>query len=154
RIQHLFWRHREPDHPANRGEPVGRWAGVIAEHYRECDALVGCVAAAVGEDTLLAVVSDHGFGSFRRGVHLNTWLHDHGWLALRDGLRPGPDVPDLLRAVAWDRTRAYAVGLGGIYLNLKGREGRGLVAPGDEAARLAQELAARLCATVDPQTGA
>ncbi len=65
-------------------------------------------------------------------MNLNTLLFDLGLLAMRDGARPGPDCRDLLRDVDWTRTRAYALGLGGIYLNVEGREREGTV-KADEA---------------------
>src|SRR5262249_58707688 len=90
------------------------------------------------DQTLVIAMSDHGFNSFRRGVHLNSWLLDQGLLALKPGIRPGEEAGDLLRQVDWSRTRAYAVGLSGIYLNLQGREEQGIVRPEEvEAARAA-----------------
>jgi predicted AlkP superfamily phosphohydrolase/phosphomutase len=79
-------------------------------------------------------LSDHGMNSFQRGVHLNTWLHSNGLLSLRDGMRPGEEAGDFFHSVDWERTKAYAVGLGGIYLNLKGREQRGIVDAGEAEA--------------------
>jgi predicted AlkP superfamily phosphohydrolase/phosphomutase len=128
RIQHLFWRFAEPDHPANQGMPPSpRFTGVIDDCYRRCDAIVGKALEFSDPDTLFIALSDHGFNSFRRGVHLNTWLYDNGFLALRDGIKPGEAAGDLLRQVDWSNTKAYAVGLGGIYLNLQGREEQGIV---------------------------
>ncbi len=152
RVHHMFWRFGESDHPANAAHGTGPFEHVIAEHYRQCDAVVGRVLEAADDRTLLVVLSDHGCGSFRRGVHLNTWLHDQGLLALRKGHRPGEEVGDLLRDVDWERTRAYALGLGGIYLNLRGREGKGSVSPGD-AEPLKAEIAQRLTGLADPQHG-
>ena len=106
---------------------------VIDDCYRQCDAVVGKVMEFIDEDTLLIALSDHGFNSFRRGVHLNTWLYDNGFLALADGIRPGDDAGDLLRQVDWQKTRAYALGLSGIYLNIQGREEQGIVPPDDAA---------------------
>jgi predicted AlkP superfamily phosphohydrolase/phosphomutase len=135
RVQHMFWRFREIDHPANRGvTPSAEFTPAIDDCYRRCDAIVGKVMEFSDDETLLIALSDHGFNSFRRGVHLNTWLYDHGFLALRDNARPGADAGDLLRRVDWEKTRAYAVGLSGIYLNLQGREEKGIVAPEDAAA--------------------
>ena len=132
RVQHMFWRYTEPDHPANRGvAPSADFAQVIDDCYRRCDAVVGKALELSNEETLLIALSDHGFNSFRRGVHLNTWLYDHGWLALHDGVSPGEGAGDLLRHVDWGRTRAYALGLGGIYLNVKGREEQGIVLPAE-----------------------
>jgi predicted AlkP superfamily phosphohydrolase/phosphomutase len=128
-------------------------ARVIEEQYRRGDEVVGKALEFADEETLVIVASDHGFDSFRRGVNLNTWLFDHGLLALRDGSRPGPDAFDLLRGVDWDRTCAYALGLGGIYLNLKGRERQGTVRA-DDAEALKRSIAGSLSGLVDPATGA
>ena len=130
RLAHMFWRFGEIDHPANRGMVSSELTRVIEEHYRECDAVVGKAMEYTDDQTLLIVLSDHGMNSFQRGVHLNTWLYDNGLLALQSGAKPGEDAGDFFHSVDWDRTRAYAVGLGSIYLNLKGREERGIV---DEA---------------------
>ena len=93
--------------------------------------------------TLCLVLSDHGFHSFQRGVHLNSWLHQQGLLVLKPGVRADSDAGDMLRQVDWGRTTAYALGLGSIYLNVQGREREGIVAPNaldDTAARIAQSI--------------
>lgn len=150
RIQHLFWRYNEPDHPANRGNaPDPAFATVIDDAYRRCDAIVGEALQYADDKTLVVALSDHGFNSFRRGVDLNKCLFDRGYLALKEGIRPGEEAGDLLRQVDWARTRAYAVGLSGIYLNLQGREGQGIVPPG-EAEALKAELARGLAGLTDP----
>jgi predicted AlkP superfamily phosphohydrolase/phosphomutase len=100
----------------------------------------------------VVVLSDHGFTSFQRGVHLNTWLHDHGFLALAPGVRPGDDAGDLLRHVDWGRTQAYALGLGSVYLNVRGREAQGIVAAAD-AGRVGREIAAGLTGLRDEARG-
>jgi len=153
RIQHMFWRFREPDHPANRIHGLDRqFVSVIEDHYRRCDAIVGRALDAVGDDALVIVLSDHGFTSFQRGVHLNAWLMANGYLALKPGVEAGEAAGDFLRQVDWGQTRAYAVGLGSIYLNLRGREGNGIVPPG-EAGTLGSQLAAGLTGLTDPARG-
>ena len=153
RVQHLFWRFRDPEHPANQRKPPPRgMAGVIEDQYRRGDQIVGQALEFADDQTLLIALSDHGFGGFRRGVHLNTLLHDLGLLTLRDGVRPGPDAGDLLRPVDWSQTRAYALGLSGIYLNLKGREAQGSVDPA-QVSLLKAEIAQRLAGLIDPETG-
>jgi predicted AlkP superfamily phosphohydrolase/phosphomutase len=150
RIQHLFWRFREPGHPANRGEmPRSDLAQVIDDCYRRCDSIVGKALQYCDDETLFIALSDHGFNSFQRGVHLNTWLHDHGFLALKSGVKPGEETGDLLRQVDWGKTRAYALGLSGIYLNLKGREEQGIVSL-DDADSLKAALAHGLTGLTDP----
>jgi predicted AlkP superfamily phosphohydrolase/phosphomutase len=146
----MFWRYGESDHPANRGvDPGGDFTHVIDDCYRRCDAIVGKVMEFIDHDTLLIALSDHGFNSFRRGVHVNTWLYDNGLLSLRDGKRPGADAGDLLRQVDWPKTRAYALGLSGIYVNIEGREEQGIVAP-EDVAPLKASLAKALAGLTDP----
>ncbi len=153
RVQHLFWRYREPDHPANRGATApAEMTRVIEDHYRKGDKVVGKALEFADDETLVIVLSDHGFGSFQRGVNVNTLLFDLGLLALRDGARPGPECRDLLRDVDWSKTKAYALGLGGIYLNLEGREREGTVKP-DEAEPLKATIAQRMRGLMDPARG-
>jgi predicted AlkP superfamily phosphohydrolase/phosphomutase len=153
RVQHLFWRFRELDHPANRGRKGnGEYAKVIEETYRRADAAVGAALEGVDDRTLVLVLSDHGFGSFRRCVDLNSWLYAQGLLGLKDGRRPGHEAGDLLQGIDWSRTQAYAVGLGGIYLNLRGREAQGIVVP-EDAESLKQAIARSLSGQTDPETG-
>jgi predicted AlkP superfamily phosphohydrolase/phosphomutase len=156
RIQHMFMRYLDEDHPARRGDDAGveKYRTVIEDTYRRADALVGRVMADLDvsdERTLLVVLSDHGFKTFRRGVNLNAWLYQNGYLALEEG-RAASD--EWFRGVDWKRTRAFALGLGGIFLNLKGREAQGTVAPGAEARALAEEIAARLAGIRDPAADA
>lgn len=152
RLQHMLWRFRESAHPANGGVPPTELAHGVEDHYAECDGIVGRVLERADADTLVVVLSDHGFGSFRRGVNLNTWLHQAGWLALKDGVRPGEEAGEFLRTVDWGRTRAYALGIGSVYLNVAGRESEGIVPAGD-APRVAHELARAMQGLCDPATG-
>jgi len=150
RIQHMFWRYFEKGHPAARGGNGHEHADAIEKIYRHSDELVGKVLARLGRDDLLMVVSDHGFASFRRGVNLNAWLLSKGWLALKDG---GDGSAEWLRDVDWSRTRAYAIGLTGMFLNIEGREGKGIVKPGEDAAKVKAEIMAALEGLRDDEGG-
>jgi predicted AlkP superfamily phosphohydrolase/phosphomutase len=153
RVQHLFWRFREPDHPANRGRaPQPEFERVIEDQYRRGDRIVGQALELADDETLVIALSDHGFGSFRRGVNLNTLLHEHGFLSLKPGVKPGHDAGDLLKEVAWGETKAYALGLSGIYLNLQGREGQGSARP-EDAEAIKAAIAKALTGLKDPVTG-
>jgi predicted AlkP superfamily phosphohydrolase/phosphomutase len=123
----------------------GVYGGVIADLYQRMDALVGKALRYVDDKTVLYVLSDHGFTSFERGVNLNAWLHQNGYLALKEGA----EGRDYLRDVDWSRTRAYTFGLAGVYINQKGRESQGVVERGAESKALEQELAARLSGLLD-----
>jgi predicted AlkP superfamily phosphohydrolase/phosphomutase len=83
------------------------------------------------DETLVLVLSDHGFGTYRREFHVNSWLHENGFLALKQGIDPGQGAGDLLQNVDWERTKAYSVGFAGIYLNVHGRESAGILSQGD-----------------------
>jgi predicted AlkP superfamily phosphohydrolase/phosphomutase len=150
RVQHMFWRYLEKDHPAARNVPRDQRPNVIQELYKKMDALIGRVMEQVDDRTLLMVVSDHGFKSFARCVNLNAWLHQNGYLALKDGKTESGDWFD---DVDWSRTRAYTMGLNGLYLNIKGRERQGIVEPGSNANDLKEELRHKLNGLVDPDSG-
>jgi predicted AlkP superfamily phosphohydrolase/phosphomutase len=94
----------------------------------------------IDDETLLIVMSDHGFKPFRRGVNLNSWLHQQGYLVTKGELTGAEWMQD----VDWTKTRAFAVGLGGIYLNVAGRRPHGIVQPGEEERQLRDEIAERL----------
>ncbi len=150
RIQHMFWRYMEDGHPAAEGRDPGEHKDAIEALYEHNDKLIGRVMEKLRDGDLLMVLSDHGFTSFRRGINLNAWLLENGYLALKDG---ADGSSDWLRDVDWSKTRAYALGLTGMYLNLKGREAEGIVEPGEEAAALKAELIERMGGLVDPETG-
>jgi predicted AlkP superfamily phosphohydrolase/phosphomutase len=95
-------------------------------------------------------MSDHGFASWRRAFHLNTWLIESGYMTLKDPSRV--EGTSIYSNVDWSRTRAYGLGLNGLYVNLQGRERGGIVPPGERDA-LMKELAEKLLATLDPETG-
>jgi predicted AlkP superfamily phosphohydrolase/phosphomutase len=147
-VSHMMWRAMDPGHPAYTAADE-KYRDVVATLYEQMDGVVGRTMAALGPDDLLVVMSDHGFAPWRRAVNLNGWLRDAGYLTLtsaRAGTSPG------LAGVDWTRTRAYAVGLNGLYVNTQGREGKGIVPAGEREA-LAGEIAGRLEAAIDPSTG-
>ncbi|MBN2369883.1 MAG: alkaline phosphatase family protein [Vicinamibacteria bacterium] len=151
RIQHMFWRYLEDGHPAGTNRENAAHADAIEALYRHNDAFVGELIGGLDKGDVLIVLSDHGFSSFRRGVNLNAWLLANGYLALQEG-KDGS--AEWLREVDWSRTQAYALGLAGLYLNVKGREASGVVAPGEEARRVKTELIEKLSGLVDEEKGA
>jgi predicted AlkP superfamily phosphohydrolase/phosphomutase len=150
RVAHLFYRFRDARHPAHDPDAIAAFlekTGVddpILESYRWMNDTIAEVRKRLGPRDVLLIVSDHGFHSFRYGMNLNTWLAQEGYLVLADeaqGRRPR-DLDELFRRgsqtshINWTETRAYALGLGQIYLNLKGRERDGVVGPEEKDALL------------------
>jgi len=124
------------------------------------DAIVGRAREIAGPQALFLVCSDHGFASFRRGVNYNTWLVRNGFMMLKNQtsdpatLEKLFDTRDLFQNVDWKRTKAYAMGLGSIYVSLVGREREGTVMPGAEYEEVRKQIREGLEALVDPATGA
>jgi predicted AlkP superfamily phosphohydrolase/phosphomutase len=127
-IQHMFWRYLDKTHPALRTTSPQMSSQVIEDLYTKMDDLIGRVQAKLDSRSALIVMSDHGFKSFRRGVNLNSWLHLNGYLNLKDGKAASEEW---FKDVDWERTKAYALGLGGLYINQKGREAKGVVDAGE-----------------------
>ncbi len=117
RVQHMFYRFLHEDSP--KDSPYAR---TIEDLYQRMDTLVGLAMQHVDKDTVIFVFSDHGFCSFRRGLNLNSWLRDNGYLVLKDG---AVESGRYFKGVDWSRTRAYTLGLGGLYLNIKGPRSAG-----------------------------
>jgi predicted AlkP superfamily phosphohydrolase/phosphomutase len=140
-IQHMFWRYLDKSHPALRTTPSEMSPQVIEDLYTKMDDLIGRVRDKLDSRSALIVMSDHGFKSFRRGVNLNSWLYLNGYIKLKDGKTTSDEW---FKDVDWDRTKAYALGLGGLYINQKGREARGIVGAGEETRALKEELRGKL----------
>jgi predicted AlkP superfamily phosphohydrolase/phosphomutase len=149
RVQHMLWRFRDPQHPGYEPDLAQDFSTLVEQQYARCDALLAPVLEKLDENTLLCVLSDHGFNTFRRAFDTNTWLHQNRLMALKSGSEPGEDVGDNFAAVDWSRTYAYAVGLGGIYLNLMGREREGILKEGTEADRVRNAIQTGLAEVVD-----
>ncbi len=147
RIQHMFLRHFDSgDEPGDPLAAVHRAA--IEEIYTRADDLVGRTMKELGPRMVLMVISDHGFKVFKRGVNLNSWLIENGYMATKNG----GEVGEYLQGVDWSRTKAYTFGLSGIYINKKGRDRQGVVGP-DELGPLKAELKSKLQGLVDEEAG-
>jgi predicted AlkP superfamily phosphohydrolase/phosphomutase len=161
RVAHCFWRFTDPEHPAYDATKAATWAPAIERSYREMDAIVGDAMKKLAPEDVLLVVSDHGFASWRRSVNYDTWLVQNGFMAMKGGEGAGKqaDLEMLFGQgqfwpnVDWSRTKAYAMGLGEIYVNLKGREGQGIVAPGAEYESVRAAIVKGLSELVDPKNG-
>ncbi|HEY6928148.1 MAG TPA: alkaline phosphatase family protein [Thermoanaerobaculia bacterium] len=158
RVAHVFWRLRDPSHPAYDAKLAQTYGDAVEKSYETMDAIVGETAGALSPDDVLIVLSDHGFASWRRSVNYNSWLVDNGYLVLKGDARR-KSLEELFsrgrfwEAVDWSKSRMYSMGFGDLYVNLKGRESEGIVSPGPEYESVRAEVAQKLLGLQDPKTG-
>ncbi len=158
RVGHVFWRFRDPEHPAYDAGLAAKYGDAVETSYRTMDEIVGETAKGLKPEDVLLVLSDHGFATWRRSVNYNSWLVENGYLVLkgsarRQNLEALFSRGQFWEAIDWTKSKAYAMGLGDIYVNLSGRETGGIVAPGAEYEALRRELIERLAALTDPKNG-
>ena len=148
RVSHMFWRGLDEQHPlySQSGEAA---RGAIQWIYQEADRVLGETLKRMSPEDQLIVLSDHGFAPFRKAVHLNRWLADAGYLKFEPG-EHGADA--LFGGVDWAQTKAYALGLNGIFINQQGREPKGSVSV-TETNALKARIAEQLVDATDPETG-
>lgn len=147
-VVHMFWRTMDQSHPLWTPELGKNYSHVIKDVYRRMDGVLGRCMKAVDDDTLVMVMSDHGFSPYRRSFDLNSWLLEN------DYLRAEPDTEQAtLQTADWARSDAYGIGFNGLYINQAGREARGSVSPGPQKEKLLKELKERLLQLRDPETG-
>ena len=160
-VSHMFYRLIDPQHPRYDPELAAKYGNAILSVYERMDEVVGEVEKAMKPGATLLIVSDHGFHTWRKGFNTNTWLVQNGFMTLKN-----PNVKEQTYNLAdlfgqgsffpnvdWSHTRAYALGLGQIYLNLRGREKQGIVDSGHEADQLLRDMQQKLMAFRDPDTG-
>jgi predicted AlkP superfamily phosphohydrolase/phosphomutase len=148
RVAHMFYRLIDPEHPRYDAVAAAAHGDAIEDEYRRMDETIGWVVGRLRPNDTLLILSDHGFHNYRRGLHVNQWLRQEGLLALRDGA----DTGDLLANADWSATKAYAIGTGQIYLNLRGRERDGIVSR-DDAQALMDRIRTGLMAIRDGERG-
>jgi predicted AlkP superfamily phosphohydrolase/phosphomutase len=159
RFQHMFYRLIDPRHPYYDAELAAKYKNAIRDLYVQADKIVGKAMEYVDENTTIMVLSDHGFHSFRKSVNINTWLVKNGYMYLHGMENPEYQLIDLFDKgqfwvnTDWTKTKAYAMGLGQIYINLQGREKQGIVSPGEEYSKLQEELITKLKEIKDEETG-
>jgi len=160
RAGHMFYRFLDTEHPAYDPALAPDWSDYILDSYKRMDKIVGNVMDRLPEDGVLMICSDHGFADWHRSMNINTWLVRNGFMVLEgQGENPLMTLDDLFvdgefwQNVDWERTKAYALGLGAIYINVLGREKDGIVSRGAEYDQVCREIQEKLQAFVDPETG-
>ena len=139
---HMLWWDSDKKHPTKSAAQVQQGFGHVRRLYQKLDAVVGEILARYDGRATVLVMSDHGFANFGRQFNLNSWLRDQGYLGPRD-------CTSIMADVDWTQTRAYGLGINGLYLNLRERERDGIVDPGRQGgpAGRAGDRGWRPCAT-------
>jgi len=148
RVQHMFWRYLDDESPAPHDSEDPEITEAVFRCYKKMDDFVGKVLNKMKKDDALIIVSDHGFDKFNRGFNVNAWLYKEGYLSLKPGKK---ESGKWFKNVDWSKTKAYGTGLGGIFLNLKGREKNGIVKRGEEARKLRKEIKNKLTGLKDKE---
>lgn len=82
-VSHHFWRFHDPRSPRFVESP---WGDALRRVYEALDAALGRLRAAVGDEAVVMIVSDHGSGGAGdRAVYPNRFLEAAGWLRFRRG---------------------------------------------------------------------
>ena len=148
---HMFWRLMDAKHPGYDAALAAQNGSAIREFYQQIDQVLGEVLPKLDDHTTLLVLSDHGFAPYYRSFNLNTWLLNNGYIKLKGG--GSADSSEPWANVDWSQTRAYGLGLNGLYVNQRGRERAGIVAAGAAADALIKELKQKLLSVTDPKGG-
>lgn len=129
RIQHFFWRYVDEVHP--KFEKT-RFTEFVRNYYIKMDKIIGDFLESADKDTMIMVVSDHGFCPVHSEVVVNNYLQELGFLEVKDG------------KIDMQNSKAVSYGYGDIWLNVKGREPHGLINPGEEYEAIRNEIIHKL----------
>ena len=140
-LAHIFWRDMDPDHPGRKPGEAEKYATVIRDTYEEMDERLVEALEVMDDNDVLIVMSDHGFCSFQRGFNVNNWLVENGYQSVRDMGRDGRR--HAMFNVRFEQSKAYALGLNCLYINVLGRETNGIVPPAEKRA-LMEEIVSKL----------
>jgi predicted AlkP superfamily phosphohydrolase/phosphomutase len=179
-LQHSFWKYLDPREAASRSEVGKAIRPALLKCYRQIDDILGQILQCLGKDSYIVLGSDHGFGAHSHSFLVNEWLAQQGllkydrhkliaekvWRRIRNRLNLGSAkepllekttrfVPEHKSAVDWSHTRAYSgeVHQQAIYINVRGREPKGIVEPGDEYESLCSEIIELADELTNPATG-
>jgi predicted AlkP superfamily phosphohydrolase/phosphomutase len=84
RIQHEFWHMIDPKHPDYDPSEIERLGNVVQDYFASIDSAIGQLLAALDQETVVILMSDHGFGPVYKFINFNTWLLEQGLLKLKN----------------------------------------------------------------------
>lgn len=148
RVHHGFWDSFDTRHIHYK--PGNRYENVIPDYYLWLDEQIGAVLKLLEDQAIVLVVSDHGAQRLDGGFAINEWLAREGLLVLQEA--PSEVTPFAKLKINWAKTKVWSEGgyYARIFLNVEGREPRGIIPPAQyEAFR--DEIKQRIESLTDPQ---
>ena len=173
RVSHFYWNYMDKESPYYIDHVENELSLAVENIYKEADAALGAIMQLMDEETLLLVLSDHGFCKGNLNFYVQSFLLQEGDLTLVEGK---PDMTDCngtasvldvktdswlecvqdgkKSEIDWTRTKAYmaAPGSYGININLKGRQHNGIVNK-EEFGSVRNSIMQKLRKVVHPVTG-
>ncbi|MBK6430499.1 alkaline phosphatase family protein [Candidatus Amarolinea dominans] len=86
-VQHAMWKFMSPAHPLHDPAKAAKYGDAILTFYQFLDRWLATQIASLPPDTVLMLMSDHGFGPFHKFIHVNNWLREQGFLAIKPAWR-------------------------------------------------------------------
>ncbi len=140
-VNHMFMRNYDPMTAAP--DKLKECEDYMERAYESADEMLGQLLEYADDETLVAVVSDHGATTWVTNVNVSQILIDKGLMVV------DPDT----RQVVWEKTRAVPQRSCHVYVNLKGRDPHGIVEPGEEYEAVREEIVEAFYDYVEPETG-
>ena len=75
-------------HPLHDPAKAEKYGNAIRDYYSFVDGNLAEIVDSLDDDTTLIIMSDHGFGPFHKFIHVNNWLMDQGFMAVKPGRWP------------------------------------------------------------------
>ncbi len=82
-VQHAMWKYMDSQHPLHDPAKAEKYGDAILAYFQYVDRALGEIADSLDEQTVLMLMSDHGFGPFHKFIHVNNWLRQEGFLKIR-----------------------------------------------------------------------
>jgi predicted AlkP superfamily phosphohydrolase/phosphomutase len=120
-LQHALWHVIDPAHPYHNKAEHEKYAEQIFGFYRRIDGLIGELAASLGDEASIFIISDHGHGPLHEFIHVNNFLLKRGVMKVRRSLRSR--VKYMLFKAGFTPLSTYrianALGLGRVRMGLR-----------------------------------
>ncbi|MCA9245377.1 MAG: alkaline phosphatase family protein, partial [Phycisphaerales bacterium] len=84
-ISHAMWKFMDSSHPLHDPAKAKKYGNAIRDYYSYVDAKLAAIVDELDDDTTLIIMSDHGFGPFHKFIHVNNWLMDQDFMAVKPG---------------------------------------------------------------------